>query len=347
MGAATFTYDVDGNLVSKTEGTETWSFTYDEESRLLDAQTPDGTWEYEYDALGYRVASTHNGQRTEFLIDPGVSILNDLVAEYDQSGNLIGHYVYALGLTSRVDGDGNAAFYHFDGVANTTEVTGPAGAVVNSYRYLPFGEPLPATEGTPNPFTFSGQLGVNVDGSGLTFMRNREYVPEIGQFTTEDPLGIHAGDLNLRRYVYNRPTVAVDPLGLGYWKKKPLGIKSYQHGGPIGSYFNLADWFNVEPAHEHFFFDSPQKLEGDVQGTATDAPAKNVGYAGYLSLIHRRTACRRPAEETKECASESGIMVLKQKTGPRKGAPDRCYHVTTPTGSKSPSTTTAWWPMPG
>ena len=47
------------------------------------------------------------------------------------------------------------------------------------------------------------------------------------------------------------------------------------------------------------------------------------------------------------CASESGIMVLKQKTGSRKGAPDRCYHVTTPTASKSPSTTTAWWPMPG
>ena len=30
------------------------------------------------------------------------------------------------------------------------------------------------------------------------------------------------------------------------------------------------------------------------------------------ALIHRRTACRRPAEETKGCASESGIMVLKQ-----------------------------------
>ena len=66
-----------------------------------------------------------------------------------------------------------------------------------------------------------------------------------------------------------------------------------------------------------------------------------------LALIHRRRACRRPAEETEGCASESGIMVLKQKTGPRKGAPDRCYHVTTPTASKSPSTTTAWWPMPG
>ena len=27
-------------------------------------------------------------------------------------------------------------------------------------------------------------------------------------------------------------------------------------------------------------------------------------------------------------------MVLKQKTGPRKGAPDRCYHVTTPIASQ-------------
>ena len=34
-----------------------------------------------------------------------------------------------------------------------------------------------------------------------------------------------------------------------------------------------------------------------------------LGYDA-LSLIHRRTACRRPAEETKGCASESGIMVL-------------------------------------
>ena len=66
-----------------------------------------------------------------------------------------------------------------------------------------------------------------------------------------------------------------------------------------------------------------------------------------LALIHRRTACRRPAEETKGRSSESGIMVLKQKTSPRKGAPNRCYHAITLTASKSPSMITAWWPMPG
>ena len=37
---------------------------------------------------------------------------------------------------------------------------------------------------------------------------------------------------------------------------------------------------------------------------------------------------------------------MEQKNSPRKGSPIRCYHATTPTGSKSPSTTTAWWPMP-
>ena len=36
-----------------------------------------------------------------------------------------------------------------------------------------------------------------------------------------------------------------------------------------------------------------------------------------------------------------------RKTNPREGAPFRCYHVATPTASKSPSTITAWWPTPG
>ncbi len=48
---------------------------------------------------------------------------------------------------------------------------------------------------------------------------------------------------------------------------------------------------------------------GDTEYTARfTSPDADINYA--LTLIHRRTACRRPAEETKGCASESGIMVL-------------------------------------
>ena len=52
-------------------------------------------------------------------------------------------------------------------------------------------------------------------------------------------------------------------------------------------------------------------------------------------------------EASRRCSCASGIMVLKHETHPRKGAPNRCHHATTPTASVSPSTITAWWPMPG
>jgi hypothetical protein len=46
--------------------------------------------------------------------------LGDVVGEYDGAGNLQAHYVQGLGLASRVDAAGPAAYYQFDAVGNTT-----------------------------------------------------------------------------------------------------------------------------------------------------------------------------------------------------------------------------------
>ena len=56
-------------------------------------------------------------------------------------------------------------------------------------------------------------------------------------------------------------------------------------------------------------------------------------------------SCQRP-EASRRFSSESGIMVLKHETNPRRGAANRCYAAATPTAFVSPSTITAWWPMP-
>ena len=45
------------------------TYTYDAEGRLVTITTSTDTWSFEYDALGNRVASTHNGVRTEYLVD--------------------------------------------------------------------------------------------------------------------------------------------------------------------------------------------------------------------------------------------------------------------------------------
>ncbi|MDB5337904.1 MAG: repeat-associated core domain protein, partial [Planctomycetaceae bacterium] len=156
-GDATFTYDGAGNMLTRTDSTGLTTYAYDAANRLKTVTGPADTWIYEYDALGNRVASTHNGQRTEYLIDPvGDSGLGDIVGEYNSVGTLVANYAYGGGLLSRV-ASGAKDYYHFDASGNTAALTGAGGAVLDSYKYLPFGEKVSSTGATPNPFTFVGQ----------------------------------------------------------------------------------------------------------------------------------------------------------------------------------------------
>jgi RHS repeat-associated protein len=258
VGNSTYAYDRDGNLTSRVRGTDTWQHAYDVEGRLVQIVGPDGTRTYDYDALGNRIATIHNGQRTEYLIDPFASVLSYVVGEYGSTSATTARYVHGLDLTSRVDLSGNAAYYHFDGSANTTELTDPTGAVLNRYRYEPFGELVSMTGTTPNPFTFSGEYGVSSDGNGLYHMRNRDFDPETGQFTSEDPLGLLGGDFNFRRYVSNEPITSIDPLGLGFWKKKYLADKGgwVAWGLSVGWALDpIYDSLNIQTVHEQYFFD--------------------------------------------------------------------------------------------
>ena len=133
-----YTYDADGNRIGQTDGTNTTTYTFDDENRLLGTAGPGGAWAFEYDPFGERIAITHNGQRTEYLVDPAE--LGNVVAEYDGAGGLIARYTHGLGLVSRIVGGGTTAYYDFDALGSTPGLTNAAGAYVNRYGYLPFGE---------------------------------------------------------------------------------------------------------------------------------------------------------------------------------------------------------------
>jgi RHS repeat-associated protein len=207
-----YSYDTDGNLTGTTSSNGTWSYHYDDENHLVGRTGPGETWTYDYDSLGNRVAQTHNGQRTEYLVDP--TGLGNIIAEFDNAGALRTHYTYGFDLTSANPSSGAALYYHFDGSGNTAQMTGAGGSVLNRYSYLPFGEKTTSIETVANPFTFVGQYGVRDEGSSLYFMRNRWYDPALGRFIQPDPLDTGGGDANLYRYVANRPTGMIDPLGL-------------------------------------------------------------------------------------------------------------------------------------
>jgi RHS repeat-associated protein len=209
-GNATYTYDKDGNLTAKTEGTKTTTFSYDSENRLIGVTNPDGTWEYKYDALGNRIATSQNGSRTDYLLDP--TGLGDVVGEYN-GANKVASYTHGLGLVSRVDGSNTASFYDADAVGSIAGLSGTSGNYLNSYSYLPFGESLTKTEAVANPFEFVGQYGVMNESNGLDFMRARFYTSGEGRFISTDPIGINGG-LNLYGYSANSPTNFIDPNGL-------------------------------------------------------------------------------------------------------------------------------------
>ena len=206
-GATPYQYDLDGNLIAGNG----YTYTYDDEDHMLTMVSSSDSWSFGYDGQGRRISSTHNGAVTHYLIDPAGN--GNIEAEFNGSGQATAHYMYGLDLTSSVQSSGTTSYYHFDGVGNTTQITGSTGAVINSYVYLPFGEKSVISSGVANPFTYSGQLGVRDEGSGLYFMRNRFYNPTLGRFQTQDPTQF-VGGLNQYEYAANSPLRNNDPNGL-------------------------------------------------------------------------------------------------------------------------------------
>ena len=200
-GTDSLGYDADGNLISRS--TMTWR--YDAENRPIGLSAPGETWSFEYDGLGNRVAAVRNGQRTEYVIDPFGA--GDVFAEYYNNGGNFAYYNHGLGLVSRHE-SGVDAFYGFDGSGNTALVTNGAGAVANSYTYLPFGEKLTAVATIANPFTFGGEFGMMDAGAGQVFARGRQYDPSLGRFISEEPLW--AATTNAYHYAHNDPVNKVD-----------------------------------------------------------------------------------------------------------------------------------------
>ena len=219
VGEATYAYDRNGNLFSKSDATGTTTYGYDFLNHLIRVVSPTGSWSYEYDALGNRIATVHNGQRTEYVLDP-IGFVN-VVGEYDGGAAPIARYTYGRGLVGRIDANGTRNYYDFDALGSTAGLTNSLGGVINQYAYVPFGEALFTKEAIDNPFEYAGRYGVMIESNGLHFMRARFYQSGLGRFVSPDPVGLRAGDVNLYRYVANSPLDALDPTGL-----KPGGVET-------------------------------------------------------------------------------------------------------------------------
>lgn len=213
-------YDADGNLLGREGASGRTTYEYDSEGRLIAARTAAGdVWTYEYDFFGNRVRTTHAGVEVRSLHDPAGGF--ERTIDYSSQGLPLARYDSGYGLVRKLGSEGAPAYYAFDALGNTVAMTGPAGELLNRYRYDAFGAVAERQETVANDHLFLGKHGVVASGAGLYLMRARAYAPDLGRFTSLDPAGF-VGGINGYVYGFNNPWTWIDASGAsaaeGFWK---------------------------------------------------------------------------------------------------------------------------------
>lgn len=225
-GTNTYSYDQNGNRVSKADGTgKVTTYTYNLANQLIKMVDPSGAiTNYSYDKNGNLLTETvgtnvtsygynfdgklvkitdPDGKTTAFVYDGEgrrISKTYDGVVtkyyfdgmtvakEMNAAGMVLATYLYGLGGTPvTMSRNGQNYYYLFNGHGDTIALANSAGALVTSYGYDAFGKAIETTGTVQNPFQYVGKYGYYYDGeTGLHFIQIRYYDSEKGRFTSAD-----------------------------------------------------------------------------------------------------------------------------------------------------------------
>ncbi|RYZ71970.1 MAG: hypothetical protein EOP09_03895, partial [Proteobacteria bacterium] len=149
------------------------------------------------------------------------------VAERSATGALVKLF-YPQGVW--IAATSQAYLYSSDHLGSVRDLYTPAGTVVASYDYDPYGQlSVLGSETVKSDFGFTGHWRHNVAGQSFLWLAPlRAYDPTMGRWLSRDPVG-EAGGLDLHGYVGNNPTSVVDPLGLCYGSSQRGGIFDAGH----------------------------------------------------------------------------------------------------------------------
>jgi RHS repeat-associated protein len=213
-GNVTYTYDNNGNLLTKTVGTSVTSYGWDFENRLTSVTLPGtgGTVAFKYDPFGRRIEKvyTHSGATTTSIYAYDG---DNQVEEVDASGNnVVARYVQGLGIDEplAILRAGVTSYYHADGLGSVNALSQINGSYDEIYKYDSFGVRLSYDGTVTNPFQYTAR---EFDSeTSLLYYRARYYDTTVGRFLSEDPKRFSAG-VNFYSYVSNSAPNLTDPLG--------------------------------------------------------------------------------------------------------------------------------------
>jgi len=207
---STYTYDNNGNTLTKVTSAGTTSYSWDFENRLTSVTLPGsgGTVTFKYDPFGRRIEKISSLGTMNYLYD-GANVLE----EVDGSGNVLGRYVQSPGVDQPLaeTRGSTTSYYQADGLGSVSSLSSSAGTLANTYTYDSYGK-LTASSGTiTNPYRYTGR---EFDSeTSLYYQRARYNETSVGRFISEDPVAF-LGGANFYQYVRGNPITLADPFGL-------------------------------------------------------------------------------------------------------------------------------------
>jgi len=206
--SATYSYDSNGNLISKTDSLGNWTFGYDEENRLTEVAVPNGpTVNYKYDGLGRRIQRMTTAGANERYVYDNADVLIDLNA----NGSVATTYFNGLRIDNHLrqtNATSGVSYFLTDHLNSTARLTNSGGDIVETLEYDSFGN---GPGGTRARYGFTGRER-DVD-TGMSYYRARFYDPQLGRFSSEDPIQFKGG-INFYGYTLNNPVNYTDSSGL-------------------------------------------------------------------------------------------------------------------------------------
>jgi RHS repeat-associated protein len=338
--SANYTYDSNGNTLSKTEGADVTQYTWDYENRLTQVTlSNNSTVSFKYDPFGRRIQKSSAMGTTNYFYDRA-----NIIEERDAVGAVVTRYVQGTGIDEPLAMWHSIATYYFevDASGSVTSLSDASGIVAESYDYDAYGSITNSTSMLGNPFRFGGrELD---DETGLYYLRARYFDSHVGRFLSADPIGL-AGGINEYRYVGNNPATFVDSDGLSpkdWWN----GVK--RNANFASNWFWETDNFGNA---KHIQFKGRDTLYYGPDTAETQDMMKSAGGV-YMQLLYRYKYKCKGSPQNNNFRTLAGYLFTAWNPGLRyfkmveptsvggtnqKPFPDRTAHCVSATTAKNSS----------
>ena len=214
-----YTYDANGNQITKTADGKTETNTYDGLNQLIGFTDGETVASYAYNVDGLRYEKMVDGQRINHVWDGNKQIVADIIDNqfyeadcYIRGTNLVAKYNYWNGNKSEY------TYYTQNAHGDVVNLTDSTGAVTKTYKYDAFGVEKNIDNSDTNAFRYCGEYYDTE--TGTIYLRARYYNPATGRFISRDSFAGRRSDplsLNLYTYCGNNPVIYTDPLGHDYY----------------------------------------------------------------------------------------------------------------------------------